>query len=962
MSPCAACLRARRRTLLWLAASLLLLPALAGDPAPKSAAVSETPAATAVAPTAPVPTPAAPPAAGTTTTVTTTITTTPLAEPATPASAAPPPAAAPAAEAPVPAPAAATAPPVTAAAPAADPAPLPATPATTKDSATPAATTAALPVVEAPQPATQPATDTAATVALTDPPAAVSIPLNLDPLLLDDTARRLPSARIGRAYRQRFHATGGDPPYPSFQLIGGTLPDGVAVTSKGEIVGTPTATGRWRFRVQVTDSVGNHAQQGYVLHVVAPARRRAPRPKTAPSPQPVPKPTPTATSLVSVPADASPPPAGPTITVYALTTAIIDMIEATAVTPEPEAVAAAAAGASPADVGAAAGAAAGAVAGAAAGAAAAQAATPATPPVPTPTAPAAPVAVATDPDALPPGMSKIGAEQLRQALAPLAGVEFPRREIFLSALDQRLCDYAQQVAKSAADQQDVAAPTPEQWRDLCPRAWQDSTPAMLSGPIAQVPWQALPATLMPSAWRDWLVVRAGSVRPIAPPDQTQWTGTGCNCLVPSSNGLIFSLLPGWHDPKLTAPVDFILYDRLIAFALPFADDGTLLPNPAAPTPSQQDFIRTTHRYGSRIDAAIYREDWTFLSDLTEEQSAQLAQRLARNAVARINTPLAQFDLHWYERVPGLAPDEYLADGLTLYLRGPAPDAAGFANFDRFREELVHTLIRGLRSLPRETALSIVVDGPELIANADATSPEGWSVQRLLDYIEAAAELDPNERGYAQSSDDDSDGARVRLHYLVLMPEPGTQNLRRLRATVDNARGLTSKTRRHVLRKLQPLVSVGARSREAMLDDMNYIVANFGGVALWPQVQADPAVTEQLQRTLRQTLMADVPEENPLCTPVCEWRWPLRAGFFALATVTGLGLLAWLAICRLRRVRHLTWALLAGGLLSLAVGGLLLQCDPGLVELRESNVLLFVLVAAIVIGLLIALLRPKVEAP
>ncbi|MFL5343180.1 MAG: Ig domain-containing protein [Hyalangium sp.] len=54
-------------------------------------------------------------------------------------------------------------------------------------------------------------------------------------------------------YSERLSATGGKPPY-SFKLLDGGFPGDLTLLQDGSVTGTPSATGTYSFRVQVTDS------------------------------------------------------------------------------------------------------------------------------------------------------------------------------------------------------------------------------------------------------------------------------------------------------------------------------------------------------------------------------------------------------------------------------------------------------------------------------------------------------------------------------------------------------------------------------------------------------------------------------------------------------------------------------------------------------------------------------------
>jgi len=74
----------------------------------------------------------------------------------------------------------------------------------------------------------------------------------LPPLSL--TTGSLPHATAGIAYNQALQATGGLPPYTWTLANGGAPPAGLALTSNGTVVGSPTAGGNFSFSVQVADS------------------------------------------------------------------------------------------------------------------------------------------------------------------------------------------------------------------------------------------------------------------------------------------------------------------------------------------------------------------------------------------------------------------------------------------------------------------------------------------------------------------------------------------------------------------------------------------------------------------------------------------------------------------------------------------------------------------------------------
>jgi hypothetical protein len=89
--------------------------------------------------------------------------------------------------------------------------------------------------------------------------------------------KALPAAKVGRAYKARFVATGGIAPR-TWRILGGRpglLPAGIKLNAAtGALSGTPTKAGTYRIRVQATDQAGAHSSLGYVLKVLPSAGAR----------------------------------------------------------------------------------------------------------------------------------------------------------------------------------------------------------------------------------------------------------------------------------------------------------------------------------------------------------------------------------------------------------------------------------------------------------------------------------------------------------------------------------------------------------------------------------------------------------------------------------------------------------------------------------------------------------------
>lgn len=87
------------------------------------------------------------------------------------------------------------------------------------------------------------------------------------PVLTIPATSSLLNAAAGAVYSQDLTAAGGSGPY-TWQLSGGALPPGLALSPSGRIGGTPTTAGVFTFTAAVTDSAGGIASQTYSLTVL----------------------------------------------------------------------------------------------------------------------------------------------------------------------------------------------------------------------------------------------------------------------------------------------------------------------------------------------------------------------------------------------------------------------------------------------------------------------------------------------------------------------------------------------------------------------------------------------------------------------------------------------------------------------------------------------------------------------
>jgi hypothetical protein len=95
-----------------------------------------------------------------------------------------------------------------------------------------------------------------------------TLDITLGPLTITSPATLSPGAVVGAVYSETLAASGGAPPY-TWQVVSGTWPAGLSISSSGVISGTPSAAGTYVFSAQVTDSASESATQSFTLIVAA---------------------------------------------------------------------------------------------------------------------------------------------------------------------------------------------------------------------------------------------------------------------------------------------------------------------------------------------------------------------------------------------------------------------------------------------------------------------------------------------------------------------------------------------------------------------------------------------------------------------------------------------------------------------------------------------------------------------
>lgn len=777
-----------------------------------------------------------------------------------------------------------------------------------------------------------------------------------DPLSLERRPDYLPNGTVGVRYQREVRAVGGRPPYV-FSLAEGSLPDGLSLDPAGPLGGVPTKAGLFRFRLSVEDGAGRLAGQAYVLRIL-PVRKPEPAASAASSPTP-PLSQVDRSELGKTPSRVA------TAIVYQLQPAQLDAL-ATLIKP-----------------------AAGAEAGNTAGTEGAATTDPAS---------SAPVA---DPDAptLPPPAGLAWTEdqnkQLPLWLEPVMGIEYPSRALFLAAVDALACTQVRQLVTAEAQRLKRQAPDSRQLAETCEKALNppraDGTPAgagkagaakagarrpqpaaSAAGAAASTPAGALPAAaeqlslrelptwLLPPALREWLADAAARER-VLWAGSPQWSATpDCHCTNARARQLIYAIAPNWLNPEPPQPMDFSLIHRITPFALPLDQDLTL-PSLAA---GQVEYLETARRYDTRVDFGIYRRDWRFLAtepaQAREALLARLSTQVPRHARDLLDTPLKGWQSRLRSSLPGFPDTQYAGDGLTVYfdqLPDRSKDPVLADRFAAFYPRFVRGLGEAMAENPdRRYAINLMLTDRQL---AEAGP---FAVDKLFELLKAVEKPEMLNGRIVETNSDYKRGTNVQLRFLVLLSEPSSDSKKQLRSTIEASPALRGGDRRIFLRSVVPLLVLPQLDTQQYQDDLVYVQDNFDGIGFWPSPLVDGLMKNEQREMLRRVFVGDpgLGISEAICGFVCPNRWLLRLLFDLLILA---GLLTWVAFqwnCEWRS-RYGRLALLAG-IPPVVLGAALLECDPALAGIRNSNAQLLALIAIPVIAALLALLKRKVEKP
>ena len=776
------------------------------------------------------------------------------------------------------------------------------------------------------------------------------------PLQLIYRTVALPAGHVGSAYGPKRIVAGGVLPYS--YLFTGDFPPGLVLGPDGMLAGMPTTVGSYGFRLTVRDSSVPSpviTQQPYVLRVEMD--------KTPAQSPPV--------TLTQEEADAIANPHPDAPVTYVLTP---DALKGAVTQLSGTAAAQANADLSPA---------------ADSNTSAAQntTTTPNTGTAQNPNtaaiAPARPVSAADSP--------AINVEQLQAVVAPVIDVEYPSLFLFKAALEAARCSYYRQAL-----QQRAAGKSPVDLTCPPPPATAKNTNSSTAAPVtggkaanAAAPQAGAAAVLtlreyydqlLPDTVRDALVSAAETSHPPNESLPANLTGNGCGCAPRNGPNEVYGFYPFWNATSAPQPIDFSVFTRIAYMGVILNPTGDYT-TPPDWLDQSGNFARTVHRFNTRLDLVVYRQEWSWLLALSEKQIPALAEQAARTAVGMIDTPLdGSFTLKPFW-LPFWRESAHAYDGITVFFDYPRDssrfNAAGVEKFQLFLSEYLRQAVLAMQRSGRPYNLNLVV--PDDLVGGDGP----FSYRNLINYIELAEP--PTTRKGTATADDSADykgTSPITVDLLVLMREPTMVQKKLFRAGIDQLTAPYDGHRRVAL--LQSVVPVifhrggpqqgsAANVHGTEIDkDVAYYQWTYGGVGFWPVPVATLGDGASVMSVLHQDFFAEksgtgvefkvAAASDTLCRYVCPNRDLVRLLFELLVLISlGLGG-AHIVTCRVRRTGWAYLALLVSSALAVICGGLLLNCDPTLYELKRGNWLLFGLIVGLGLFIVYKSYKPRVSRP
>ena len=575
-------------------------------------------------------------------------------------------------------------------------------------------------------------------------------------------------------------------------------------------------------------------------------------------------------------------------------------------------------------------------------------------------------------------------DQLKAELTPLLDIEYPTQPLFVQALDASRCSYYRAHLQKLARDKAVDMSCP-------PRAPEGSASGAARSPGDPMSLAQFYKELMPPKIQQQVVDAALKLHPVGNAIPLRLTGDGCGCHVPKNDENVYGIFPFWLATSEVQALDFSLFSHIGFMGAVLQDDGSL-EMPTGSTGGPDSFARVAELHETSVDLVVYRRDWAELLRKSPQALRKIAIDAAQAAVQKTDLRFDDATAHWLQPLllPGWRAQGRVYAGLTVFFDDANVESEERDAFKRFYEEFAQGAIAEMRLRGRSYHLNFVVPDSEL---GDEDSAYGFTELNHL-MVQAGPEplaqddeepAKPSQAGKATGEAGSAaatgsagkqpaaDANGISVFYLVTLGTPTSESRATLRERFAATPLLTDERRVAVLKALVPMV-FGTRMPglahlpsgrvAAISNDLTDMRWSYGGAGFWPIPAVQPAVDDELHRTLSKAYVEPSVQTGRICAIACPNRLLLRVMFQFALLVDLVALFAYALSCRLRRSGG--WQLLlliwAFGVVALAVGIVVFECDPLLGKFRTENTLLW---GGVVIGVSWAAYRsfwPREDPP
>nr|WP_320014336.1 peptidoglycan-binding domain-containing protein [uncultured Desulfobacter sp.] len=398
----------------------------------------------------------------------------------------------------------------------------------------------------------------------------------------------------------------------------------------------------------------------------------------------------------------------------------------------------------------------------------------------------------------------------------------------------------------------------------------------------------------------------------------QWKGAFCGC--GDLSAIVYGFYPFWIATGKEQRLDFSLLSRIGYFGLTFNKSGAI----EHKLDWQRDtssFIREAHKYKTKVDLVIFKNNWQEWSGLTKTEKTNGLDTAVKNVVnlvkEQLSDPLSR--LRPYISL-GFAQTPSMGDGVTLLLENYPKDPESINILFFFIKKL------GIELKKTDSKYFLNIFLPLEALGDDLFSYD--NLGRLL------------SKNIENVEDESGEMVPYINNVLIFLQKPTSEHKKELRKKIENR--FKGEQRRNILRKMVPVIlqpdNANDEHSKQFKDDIIYFNDNFGGVGFWPLAMDNGGgSTDKLFEVVKREFQKKDPDFVQglltdyapwLCNWACPNRWLIRIIWDTLVAFFVIYFLISLFICELRTFARRYYLIFGGGfLLTVLLIYISTVCDP-----------------------------------